>query len=81
MKNIYAAGAGILIVLGIAVLAYSSALDIKKKRQIEERQNAFVDTCAEQQDPNILLYVERLRACRTAAELKFKMPAYLNRVQ
>ena len=81
MKNAAGGIVGSIIVLLIFGMAYSSMLDIKKKRGIEAQQNAFVDDCAAKQDPNILLYVERLRACRTAAELKFKMPEYLNRVQ
>lgn len=66
--------------IGFLWLAGSTADDIKIKRGIEAQQNEFVATCSAQQDPSVLDYVERLKACRTAAELKFKMPAYLSRV-
>ena len=67
--------------IGVLWLIGSSAEDIKTKRGIEAQQNDFVATCSKEQDPNILDYVERLKACRAAAELKFKMPEYLNRVR
>jgi hypothetical protein len=67
--------------VGVMWLVGSAAQDIKDKRAIEALQNGFVATCSEKQDPNILDYVERLKACRTAAELKYKMPEYLDRVR
>lgn len=70
-----------VVIVGLLfVLAYSTALDIKAKRGIEAQQNEFVAECAAQQDPEIAQYAARLKDCRTAAELKFKMPDYLNRV-
>lgn len=72
--------AGFVCFVGLLWIAGSTADDIKIKRGIEAQQNEFVATCSAQQDPNVLDYVARLKACRTAAELKFKMPAYLSRV-
>lgn len=72
---------GFFCLICIMVLIGSSSQDIKDKRAIELQQNVFVADCSKQQDPSILDYVERLKACRTAAELKYKMPAYLRRVR
>lgn len=71
---------GFFCLMGVMWLIGSSAQDIKDKRAIEAQQNGFVATCSAEQDPNILDYVDRLKACRAAAELKYKMPAYLSRV-
>ena len=71
-------GIAIMMLVALVVL---TADDIKHKRSIEAQQDAYVAQCGEKQDPNIFDYVERLKGCRQAAELKFKMPKFLDRVR
>lgn len=72
---------GVVCVVILFGIGYSTALDIKTKRGIEKQQDGFVEECAWLQNPDAANYVEVLRNCRAAAELKYKMPEYLSRVR